>query len=68
MSEPKGVLDTREEVNTTYRCSFCGASRRADVFWERIEKFEIKVEIECRAFLKGGKEVCGHTEIRYMAG
>lgn len=68
MSDPTIVLETRADVKKDYVCSYCGASRRADVSWERTDKFEICITIECTGFLPGGVERCGHCEIRYVAG
>ncbi len=63
--EPAIVKQVRDEVKADYKCPFCDASRRADVFYrpDLSEEREIVVEIECRAFVKG--EVCGNIETRY---
>lgn len=68
MTDPAVVEEVRKEVKQSYVCEYCGASKRANVYWERLDHSEIKVEIECTAFLKGGVEMCAHTEIRYMVG
>lgn len=64
--EPGIVSTIREDVKKDFVCSYCGSSRRANVYFvpEKSSKDEVAIDIECRAFLKTS-EKCGHTETRY---
>ncbi len=64
----KGQVEemAREEVKKGYRCEYCGATKRANVYVEQV-RFEWKVEIECTGFLPGGIEMCGNTQVRWYA-
>lgn len=68
MKEPAIVEEVRQEVRKNFVCPYCSGSRRVDVTWEKGEKGEIEVLIECQAFLPGGMERCLNVVSRFYGG